>query len=497
MCERQFRFPFHAANIPRLVGAEKLFPDCRSVLFHRAMKLTAANETPGRGISLPSWWPWLAVAAVILFVGFIRVRLLATPLERDEGEYAYAGQLILQGIPPYELVYNMKLPGTYFAYALGMALFGGTVTGIHLTLLAANSLTCIFVFLLGRRLSSAFVGVAACAAYAVMSVNPAVWGWPRTRPNLLCSSRGRAGHVLVMERLGQRQPANFFSERLHVWPRVPDEAAGNRFGLFGLAMMTWQAIEKRAPLTRDFFISLGVFGGGCSSFASFASWHSWPAISEVVVWTFEYAGKYATNRSLAEGFDALANDLRRQFPAYAGCWLLAVAGLTAAKPWRGKNRPLVFALVFLGFAFLGTAAGLYFRLHYFILLLPAFALVLGLGIESLRTSLVSRSLRWLPPALLVMALAWSVYQQQWVFFRLDLTQVCQAFIPGALLPSRCRLPALFGNTRSQMRGWPWWFRPANLFLRATAFRDRLYLHLSADGATALCRHHARGNDPGN
>src|ERR1700733_6841410 len=101
--------------------------------------------------SLFSLWPWLMVLLVLLFVGFIRFRLLDIPLERDEGEYAYAGQLILQGIPPYELVYNMKLPGTYFAYALGMAVFGQTIAGIHLTLMVANSLTIIFVFLLGRK----------------------------------------------------------------------------------------------------------------------------------------------------------------------------------------------------------------------------------------------------------------------------------------------------------------------------------------------------------
>jgi hypothetical protein len=38
-------------------------------------------------------------------------------LERDEGEYAYAGQLMLQGIPPYQLAYTMKLPGPFAAYA--------------------------------------------------------------------------------------------------------------------------------------------------------------------------------------------------------------------------------------------------------------------------------------------------------------------------------------------------------------------------------------------
>lgn len=46
------------------------------------------------------------------FVVYVRVRLLNLPLERDEGEYAYAGQLILEGVPPYKEAWNMKLPGT-------------------------------------------------------------------------------------------------------------------------------------------------------------------------------------------------------------------------------------------------------------------------------------------------------------------------------------------------------------------------------------------------
>lgn len=44
----------------------------------------------------------LLLAVIVLF-SLIRLRLLDMPLERDEGEYAYAGQLLLQGIPPYQL----------------------------------------------------------------------------------------------------------------------------------------------------------------------------------------------------------------------------------------------------------------------------------------------------------------------------------------------------------------------------------------------------------
>ena len=61
-------------------------------------------------------WHFVILLAVITFFGAIRWRLLDMPLERDEGEYAYAGQLMWQGIPPYQLAYNMKLPGTYAAY---------------------------------------------------------------------------------------------------------------------------------------------------------------------------------------------------------------------------------------------------------------------------------------------------------------------------------------------------------------------------------------------
>jgi len=84
-----------------------------------------------------AWW----TLAVIVFgvVLAIRIRLLGIPLERDEGEYAYAGQLMLQGIPPYKLAYNMKLPGIYAAYAVIMSTFGQTILGIHLGLLFSYS----------------------------------------------------------------------------------------------------------------------------------------------------------------------------------------------------------------------------------------------------------------------------------------------------------------------------------------------------------------------
>src|SRR5437762_1422375 len=120
---------------------------------------------------------WCALAVIVFgLVIAIRIRFLAIPLERDEGEYAYAGQLMLQGIPPYQLAYNMKFPGVYAAYALIMSSLGQTSVAIHLGLLVVNIATIVTVFLIARRLISLIAGIAAAASYAILSASSSVLG---------------------------------------------------------------------------------------------------------------------------------------------------------------------------------------------------------------------------------------------------------------------------------------------------------------------------------
>src|SRR5258708_3684882 len=127
-----------------------------------------------RGRSRWTAFPLLAVV-VLLFAG-IRWRVREMPLERDEGEYAYAGQLILQGIPPYQLAYNMKLPGTYVAYAAILRTFGETAAGIHVGLMVVNGLTTVMVFFLARRLYGGLAAATAAASFALLSTSEGVLG---------------------------------------------------------------------------------------------------------------------------------------------------------------------------------------------------------------------------------------------------------------------------------------------------------------------------------
>lgn len=82
--------------------------------------MTSKAKTGETAPTRPSWASkhaaLLCVVAALVFLAGVRLRLADVPLERDEGEYAYAGQLILDGIPPYRLAYNMKFPGAYYAF---------------------------------------------------------------------------------------------------------------------------------------------------------------------------------------------------------------------------------------------------------------------------------------------------------------------------------------------------------------------------------------------
>src|SRR6267142_987719 len=119
---------------------------------------------------------WIIVGLTILLVFAIRVRLRQMPLERDEGEYAYAGQLILHGVPPYKEAYNMKLPGTYAAYALIMAVFGQSSSGIHVGVALVNAGAILLIFFIGRKILDELAGIAAAISYALLSTSPSVLG---------------------------------------------------------------------------------------------------------------------------------------------------------------------------------------------------------------------------------------------------------------------------------------------------------------------------------
>jgi hypothetical protein len=407
---------------------KKLLPGIVPCYFNVRMDNQPATN-PSRG-SLVCLWPWLVVLLVLLFVGFIRFRLLDMPLERDEGEYAYTGQLILQGIPPYELAYNMKLPGTYFVYALGMAVFGETAAGVHMTLLAANALTIVFVFLLARKLFGTTAGLVACATFGVLSVSPAVLGMAAHANHfvVLCAVPA----MLLLWKSGETngRSALFFGGLLCGLAFVMKQQ-GICFGLFGVFFLIWHAARAGSVFTADFAKKISWFGlGMVLPFVLMSLFLAWAGVfPKFWFWTFTYARSYATAESLSGGAAKLWVYFQKKHVIYAGFFLLTVLGLAAAGRNKAIRRQTVFALVLFIFSFLGTAIGLYFREHYFVLLLPAFAILGGLAVASLQEAMSpgagAEYLRMIPLLLFAGILGWNIFLQRQFFFQLPAVQACQ------------------------------------------------------------------------
>jgi len=343
------------------------------------------------------------LAILIALVAAVRIHLAAIPLERDEGEYAYAGQLMLEGVPPYRLAWNMKLPGTYAAHALIMAVFGQTVRGIHYGLLVVNVLTILLVFLLGWQIFGPLGGLAAAATYAVLSVSPGVLG-----------TASHATHYVVLPAVAATLLLLRFLSR-PFWPGLLYGTAflmkqhGAAFILFGACYLLWSGLRgggRRRTLQALLVYSAGAalpFGVTCALL-----WRA-GVFPNFWYWTFTYARTYTTIVPIGLGVQLLAHNFAQVLSSAPALWICAAGGLALAWRKRKERATALLLTAFLVFSFLGAAPGLYFRRHYFILTLPAAALFVGLAV-------VARPRVILP--LVAGSLVLSVHQQREFFFHM-------------------------------------------------------------------------------
>jgi hypothetical protein len=327
------------------------------------------------------------MVAVLVVVAAVRLRLLNFPLERDEGEYAYAGQLMLQGIPPYHLAYNMKFPGTYAAYAIIMKLFGQTPAGIHFGVLCLTTLTALMLFWLGKQILDWTAGMAAATFYAVMAASPAMLGLA-----------GHATHFaaffvtagLCAMGMGKARPN-------------PDGLAVFLAGLlFGVGVLMKQHVAfiglwavmalmagpfrrtERPPLRR--FGPVAAFGVGMVLPFGLCCLILWQAgvFGKFWFWTIDYARQYAS--AIPIGVAPMIFWKTFCFVIKGGflLWLVVAAGL--GRLWFDERlRPTRFWL--LGFSLasaLTIIPGFYFRKHYYLLTLPAAALLAGCAVSGAR-----------------------------------------------------------------------------------------------------------------
>ena len=369
-------------------------------------------------------WDWIVVAGVILAAGLIRMQLFDVPLERDEGEYAYAGQLLLQGFPPYGQIYNLKMPGVYAAYALIMSVFGQTPGGIHLGLFVINAATVLLLFLLGRKLVDAFAGTVAAASFALLSMGQQVQGIFANAEHFVILA-AVSGILLLVYAADSNKRSTLFAGSVLLGLGFIMKQHGVVFIAFGGLYLLLTEI-RRKPLDRNSLVikCLIFMAGATLPFAlTCLILYQAGVFDKFWFWTFDYASQYVSSVPLATGIALLADRLGAIVQSSILIWLLAVIGLTSLA-WNKRFRAYgLFTALFTLFSFLAVCPGLYFRPHYFILLLPAVGLLAGLGLSSLydlagRQKVVPAT-RIIPVLITLCVLAHGAWQQREFLFFMD------------------------------------------------------------------------------
>jgi Dolichyl-phosphate-mannose-protein mannosyltransferase len=385
---------------------------------------------------------WCVLAAVVLgLVIAIRIRLLGIPLERDEGEYAYAGQLILQGVPLYELAYNMKFPGTYAAYAGIMSIFGQTITGIHLGLLLVNIATIALIFFLGRRLGNSAAGIAAALSYAVLSVSPSVLGFAGHATHFVVFPV-LAGSLLLLNQSDRYAVARLFASGSLFGLGLLMKQPAFFFVLFGAIYLVFKTIHCGLTLKQT-VLRILIFGAGVSlpfAITCLLLWHA-GVFNKFWFWTINYARQYGSLIPVAQAPKIFFDNAKEVIGSGWALWLLAAIGIVMGL-WNAEKRGSTFFLLgLLFFSALAVCSGFYFRYHYFILAMPAVSLLAGMAISRLSDLLATRRLvlGFIPLLLLGIALSLPVLRDKEFFFEVSPVEACQMIYPEAPFSESVRI----------------------------------------------------------
>jgi len=346
-----------------------------------------------------------AVATAIVL--YVRVRLLEMPLERDEGEFAYSGQLVLKGLSPYLHAYTMKLPGMAYLNALFFTCFGTTVSAVHLGLLIANLISALLLFHIARRLFGATAGAVTSGLFLLMTASQHLLG-----------TFAHATHFVLLFVLAAF--ALIISEE-GALSQYRCMAAGFCFGsaflvkqhavLFFAAAVIMLLLGRRKIRESAASCFIMLFGFVIPYLLIILLQLKQGAFSSFWFWTVRYASAYATGLTPQLGWLNFKSQMAEIAGSMGGSWLLAGAGLLLLLIKRDR-KVLSFVLPLLICSFLAICPGFHFRPHYFILVAPVIALLAG----SLCGASFPATVRGFLLAVVSAAAIFQLWSEQWFLF---------------------------------------------------------------------------------
>jgi 4-amino-4-deoxy-L-arabinose transferase-like glycosyltransferase len=322
---------------------------------------------------------FLVIAVLSLFV---RLRYIDIALERDEGEYAYAAQEILRGHVPYLHFYNMKLPGTYFGYALMFWLGGDSVITIKTGLIVLNALSTLMVFLIAQKMFDRKIAWLSSAIYLLYSLSLNALGFTNNAEHFVVMP-ALVGIYCILQAYYKKDITRYILYTLAgVFLAFAYICKQHAFGYI-LFLPLWLLIKDKSYTSfgnflKQFIAPMMAYGIGSMVVigSMLLYFYKNNGLKELDFYTNKYALSYI---SQAIPFKQiwLFRPIFWDAPIF---WFVQFAALYFAfrRPELFKER--TFLLLFWFCTFLCIHPGWFYRPHYFQLLFPGAAILTGVGL---------------------------------------------------------------------------------------------------------------------
>lgn len=309
---------------------------------------------------------------VLLLIILIRNNFLNIPFERDEGSYAYAGKIILDGAIPFTDIGSQRLDGVFYSYALLVGIFGYSVKALHVAFLVINLISTIMLFFLTKKITNNFAGFAAAAFFAILSMISGLSGFTI-----------QSEHLVALFIIAAFLCLFYFFDNKKVWLLILSgvffsfafqvKQTSFFYGLFAGALLIFKlyfdeknTIKKTIILTLIFSASilfpividlLIVYKNG--------------AWADFNLWFFEIRKQYTALISFEQGLDYLKMTFSSVYKDYSFFWIISFIGpialfFTDLSLWK---KITVLGLTISGF--LTVVPGYHYYGHYFLQWIPA------------------------------------------------------------------------------------------------------------------------------
>jgi hypothetical protein len=311
---------------------------------------------------------------ILLFVAIIRIRLFSVPLDRDDGGWAYAGWLMAKNLNPYFGFYDKIFPGVFFIFAVIIKIFGNNAQGVHAGLLFINALTIIFVFLLADGIYGKWPACAAALFFGASSLSEKVLGFSANTEHFVVFFVVIAAFFIARGVMKDRLTYILMAGLSAGAALLVKQTAAINVIFFALYLPAYFVLEKDPRRLIKYLLAY-IAGSAILPAAALAYIAITGQFGNFWYLAVKFALFYAGKLDLVSGINGFLVRAPRYMASVMPFLLFAFAGYAAAVNDSGLKRHELFTGMFFLSCFAATSAGLFYREHYFILSLPAAALL--------------------------------------------------------------------------------------------------------------------------